>query len=184
MATKRRPSKETKTATVAELRFAEDTGTFSGYASVFSEPDSFGDTIKKGAFKKTIAENKRNGGPAMFLSHDPTEPVGTWNSLEEDDRGLKVEGRLVDTAKGADVLKLLKAKALTGLSIGFRARKSERGPNGGRVLVDIELLEISLVALPAASRARVTSVRNQHSEVDCSAFVTAAREAASSLRGE
>lgn len=176
--------KETKTVSIAELRFADDeTGSFEGYASVFGEPDSYGDTIKVGAFKKTIQENRKHGGPAMFLSHDPTEPIGVWDEMREDARGLRVKGRLVDTSKGSDVLKLLKAKALTGLSIGFRARRAERGPNGGRLLTDIELLEISLVGLPSASKARVSSVRHQNfTTADLAALTTAAKDAAIAMR--
>lgn len=61
---------ETLTLTAEEVRFAtDDAGTFTGYASVFGEPDSFGDTIKPGAFRKTLSERKRTGGPAMFWNH-------------------------------------------------------------------------------------------------------------------
>ena len=90
-------------------------------------------------------------------------------------------GRLVtETAKGAEALALLKAGAVTGLSIGFRALASERGPNGGRVLTAIDLVEISLVTLPAASRARVTSVR--HANPALAGFVDAARAAARAIK--
>ena len=174
---------EFKTITDTEIRFADDSsGTFTGYASVFSEPDSFGDTIKKGAFKKTITENKRNGGPAMLLGHDPTEPIGVFDDLVEDDKGLKVTGHLVETRKATDVLTLLRAKALTDLSIGFRSRRAERGPNGGRVLTDIELVEISLVSLPSASKARVQNVRSA-SQRDVQPFLDAVKRTTELVKG-
>lgn len=168
-----------------ECRFATDeAGTFSGYASIFGEADSYGDTIKPGAFRKTLSERKKTGGPAMFWSHNPDEPIGVWTDLVEDERGLKATGKLVtETARGAEAYALLKAGAVNGLSIGFRARSAERGPNGGRVLTDIELIEISLVSLPAASRARVTQVKGAVSSASAAAFVQAARRAALSIRG-
>lgn len=175
--------REIMMASAAELRFADGAeGVFEGYASRFGEPDSFGDTIKPGAFRKTIKENKSQGGPAMYLAHDPSEPIGVWDELAEDDNGLKVRGRLADTAKGRDALTLMKMKALTGLSIGFRARQTERGPNGGRVLTDVEIVEISLTAAPAARKARIVSVRSD-AVAGLEAFTRAAREAASAIRG-
>ena len=178
--------RETLTLTAEEVRFStDDAGTFSGYASVFAEPDYFGDTIKPGAFRKTLTERKRTGGPAMFWNHNPDEQIGVWTDLVEDERGLKVNGKLVtETARGAEALALLKAGAVNGLSIGFCASAAERGPNGGRVLTDIELVEISLVSLPAASKARVTSVRNAIQPARTVAFVLAVRSAAASLKGK
>lgn len=176
--------RETLTITADEVRFATDeTGTFSGYASVWNEPDSYGDTIKRGAFTKTISQRGKAGGPSMFWNHNPDQPIGVWTEIVEDDRGLKVSGKLVtETRMGSEALALMKAGAITGLSIGFRARKSERGPNGGRVLTDIELVEISLVSLPAASKARITSVKGAAETVGVAAFVQAARRAALSIK--
>ncbi|WP_026987654.1 HK97 family phage prohead protease [Fodinicurvata fenggangensis] len=180
--------KETRQLPASEVKFAADdeTGAFSGYASVWNEPDSFGDVIQRGAFQKTLTEHRSQGGrPAMFWNHDPSSPIGVWDSLEEDTRGLKVSGRLVtDTTKGREAHSLLKAGAINGLSIGFRSRQSKRGANGGRVLTDLELVEISLVTLPAASKARVTSVRNAGRPTRNAAFVQAVRRAAKSLKGD
>ena len=176
-------ARETKTLPAGEVRFATDeAGTFTGYASVFGEPDSYGDTIKPGAFHKTLAKRSATGGPAMFWNHNPDQPIGVWTELKEDERGLQVTGKLVmETAKGAEALALLKAGAVNGLSIGFRALASERGPNGGRVLTAIDLVEISLVSLPAASKARVTSVKGAGQPAGAAAFIEAARRAASAI---
>lgn len=176
--------RETITLAADEVRFAADeTGTFTGYASVWNEPDSFGDTIKSGAFARSIRERKATGGPAMFWNHDPDKPIGVWAVLEEDTRGLKVSGQLVtETTQGREAHLLLKAGAVNGLSIGFRARKAERGPNGGRVLTDIDLVEISLVTLPAASKARVTSIRRAASPDATATFVQAVRRAALAIK--
>jgi HK97 family phage prohead protease len=174
-------TRETHTVKAAEIRFADDNaGTFTGYAAIFGEPNSFGEIVKRGAFAKTL--KTRNGPVAMFWNHDPAAPIGVWSEITEDQRGLKVTGKLVtETTRGAEALALLKAKAVNGLSIGFRARQQERGPNGARVLTDVELVEISLVSLPAASRARVTSVRNA-APADVSQFVAACRSTATAFK--
>lgn len=165
----------------AEVRFAttEEAGVFSGYASVWGEPDSYGDTVKRGAYAKTIKRMR----PVMLWAHDSRQPIGVWQDLVEDERGLKVTGKLVlDTRQGAEAFALLKAGAIDGLSIGFRAIRSERGPNGGRLLVEIELPEISIVVMPSAAKARVTSVRGEAS-ASSAAIVEAVRRAAVDIRG-
>ena len=177
-------AREILTLPAHEVRFATDeAGIFSGYASVFGEPDSYGDTIKGGAFARSLAKRSSPGGPAMFWNHDPDQPIGVWTELREDARGLKVTGKLVtETVKGAEALALLKAGAVNGLSIGFRAVASERGANGGRVLTAIDLVEISLVSLPAASKARITSVKGTAALADTAAFIQAARRAAIAIK--
>ena len=137
-------------------------GEIEGYASPFGgEPDNVGDVVAPGAFSQTIAEHRGAGtAPLMLWQHDPSEPIGVWTDISEDQTGLKVKGRLVlEAEKGREAHALLKAGALNGLSIGFRTRNAERRNGGGRLLTNVELVEISLVSVPAAPQARVTSVK-------------------------
>ncbi|MGE3245720.1 MAG: HK97 family phage prohead protease [Beijerinckiaceae bacterium] len=175
-------NRETLSACAAEIRFAENAeASFSGYAAIFNEPDSYGDTIRAGAFRNTL--KKRAAPPSMFWNHNSDRPIGVWTSLVEDAKGLKVEGRLItETAAGAEAYALLKAGAVSGLSIGFRSRSSERGANGSRILTQIELVEVSLVSLPAASKARVTNVKNTGAS-GLAALSEAVRRAAHTIRG-
>lgn len=177
---------EHRDALAPELRFAEadsDAGTFSGYASIFGEPDSYGDTIRPGAFRKSLTENRSIGGPSMFWDHNRSEPIGVWTDLQEDARGLRATGRIItDTTRGADVWRLMKGKAVNGLSIGFRAKASQRAAGGGRILSEIDLVEISVVTLPGRSNARITDVRAAGTP-DGAAFIEAVRRAARSIRG-
>lgn len=144
-----------------EFRFAPgDAGTLSGYASVFGPPaDQHGDIVAPGAFAKSIAAGVR---PLMLWSHDLSEPIGAWTDVREDQTGLHVTGRLtLETRRGAEAYALLRDGALNGLSIGFRAVGFEEREDGGRLLTDIDLAEVSLVTLPSASRARVSSVKSE-----------------------
>ena len=97
----------------------------------------------------------------MLWQHDPTEPIGVWADLAEDGQGLAVKGKLtLEASRARDAHALMKAGALNGLSIGFRTVDAERRSGGGRILKQIDLIEISLVSLPAASRARVSDVKS------------------------
>ena len=63
----------------------------------------------------------------MLSQHSGTDnPIGLWNSLEEDFKGLRVSGKLaIKTKRGSDIYEQLKMKprsAMGGLSIGFCAR--------------------------------------------------------------
>jgi uncharacterized protein len=85
-------------------------GIITGYSSVFNNVDSYGDTVAKGAFKKTISEAKSGTGswPAMLLQHggqsaDDKMPVGIWLDMSEDERGLKMTGKLANTKRGITV---------------------------------------------------------------------------------
>ena len=130
-------------------------GHFTGYASLFGVPDLGRDTVAPGAFTASLAR-RGPGGVRMLWQHDPAEPIGTWLSLQEDARGLRVTGRLnlaVQRARELDAL--MRERALDGLSIGFRATRAvpERG---GRRLVTVDLWEISLVTFPLQPGARIS----------------------------
>lgn len=149
---------------------SDDTGIIRGYGSCFGNVDSYGDTVAKGAFAKTISEI--NSGtvnyPPMLAQHgkDSQMPIGVWDSIEEDGRGLKLRGRLaLNTAKGLETYNLLKMKprpALNGLSIGYVAKDFELHRTGAikRTLKSVDLKEISVVTFPSDKFARVASVKS------------------------
>jgi HK97 family phage prohead protease len=160
---------------LCEVKLANDaTGTFSGYASVFGNVDSYGDTIAKGAFKTTLREWEDKGKyPPMLLQHgggpfgggvDAMLPIGQWTAMEENSRGLKVDGKLfaMQTERGQYIYEGLKAGVLDGLSIGFRTRKATQGTKPGepmRTLTELDLVEVSVVTFPANPKARVSGVK-------------------------
>ncbi len=132
-----------------------------GYASLFGRTDLSGDRIRPGAFARSLRERGARG-IRMLWQHDPARPIGVWTRLEEDRHGLLAEGRLaLDTAQGREAFALLAAGALDGLSIGFRARSARPLRDGAarRLLLDIDLLEISIVTFPMQEAARVHDTR-------------------------
>ena len=126
-----------------------------GYASLFGQTDQGGDIVAKGAYARSLS---RNGGVKMLWQHDPAEPMGVWDLVSEDSKGLRVRGRLLtETRRGREALALLRAGAMDGLSIGYRAIRSARGEGGGRVLTEIDLWEVSLVTFPMLPEARAAA---------------------------
>jgi HK97 family phage prohead protease len=144
------------------LDAVEADGGFCGYASLFGKVDLGGDIVERGAFAASL----RRRGPAgirMLFQHDAGQPIGTWTQLREDSRGLFVCGQLATgAARACEVLALMRAGALDGLSIGFRPVKTRRGATGGvRRILEADLWEISIVTFPMQPGARIASVKAQ-----------------------
>lgn len=147
---------------------------FKGYGAVFGNVDSYGDVIEEGAFTKTLKAAQKSGDfPSMLLQHGgwgmtsaDLMPIGVWDQLSEDSKGLAVEGVLASTQRGQETYTLMSMKprpAISGLSIGYIAKKFTVGTKPEeprRKLHEIELIEISPVTFPANGKARVTSVKS------------------------
>lgn len=137
-------------------------GEFEGYASVFNVEDLGKDIVLPGAFAKSLARRPA-GKVKMLRSHDTSEPVGIWTDLQEDGKGLRAKGRLIlETTKGRETHVLMKAGALDGLSIGYRSLKDRFDRSKGtRLLEEIDLPEISILAFPMNPRATVSRVKSE-----------------------
>lgn len=159
-----------------EVKFAPDSdakiGKFSGYGSIFGNMDGGGDMIEKGAFKETLAQWEAKGKwPPMLLQHggffgpvDDALPIGKWTSMEENSKGLKVEGELyaLGTERGTYIYEGLKAGTLDGLSIGYRVKAQRNGTKPEeprRTLTAVELVELSVVVFPMNDKARISAVK-------------------------
>lgn len=135
-------------------------GAFEGYASLFNVPDRSRDVVLPGAFRDSL-RTRGHCGIKMLFQHDPAEPIGVWTELVEDERGLFARGRLTtQVARAGEILALLRAGALDGLSIGFRAVSARRDAKSGqRRLARIDLWEISIVTFPLLPGARIAHVK-------------------------
>jgi len=148
---------------------AED-GTFEGYASVFGVVDQGYDVVERGAFVKSLARRK----PKMLWQHEMDKPIGVWDEVREDERGLYVKGRLLtEVAKGREALALLKAGAIDSMSIGYRTVEAtmEQGDRMIRKLLEVDLFEISIVTFPMLPDAKVTGVKSITTERDFEQFL-------------
>ena len=124
-----------------------------GYASLWGVADLNGDVVARGAFGDSLARTGA-GGVRMLHQHEARAVVGVWDAMVEDERGLRVRGRIQDWSADARFAGALsRAGALDGLSIGFRAAKARRDGRL-RVLSQVELWEVSLVTFPMLRAAR------------------------------
>jgi len=156
------PTVEPTVASVFAARTSiEPDGTVEGYASLFGEIDQARDMVMRGAFAATLATRGIRRIPMLF-QHDPAEPVGVWLELREDHRGLYARGRLIpDVTRARELLSLVRAGAIDGLSIGFRTVKGRIDPRTRiRRLHAVDLWEISIVTFPLLAGARVRAVKH------------------------
>jgi HK97 family phage prohead protease len=130
-----------------------------GYASFFGTCDQGGDVVARGAYARSLKRLTDEGRAVKMLwQHDPAQPIGTWDEVREDGRGLYVKGRLLDSvARGREAAALIAAGAIDGLSIGYRTLKAARTEKGQRLLSELELWEVSLVTFPMLTSARVAA---------------------------
>lgn len=141
----------------------EAAGTINGYGSVFGLLDRGGDIVAPGAFKASIADwRRRKALPPMLWQHDPFTPVGVWTDITEDEKGLRVQGRLVlDVPQAAAARSLIAAGAVKGLSIGYQTIDSDIDrKTGARTLKKVDLWEISLVTFPMLPEAQISAVKS------------------------
>lgn len=147
-----------------EVKEVGEAGTFVGYGAVFGNKDTYGDVIEAGAFAKSLKSLGSDPLP-MLWQHDSREPIGVFTAMSEDAKGLKVEGQLAvpEVRRAVEAHALLRQKALRGLSIGYRVdgpKGAQMDADGTRRLKAIDLVEISLVTVPANPKARVTAVKS------------------------
>ncbi len=117
---------------------------FAGYAAVFDRVDRGGDVVRPGAI--------RVPAEVPLLWQHRGAPVGRIETIAEDEKGLRVIGAVDDPRLAA----LVGAKAVDGLSFGYRVRAAR--PGRVRELTDLELVEVSLVTRPMQPLARVHAV--------------------------
>ena len=141
-----------------DVRETGDTGTFTGYASVFGNVDSYGTVVDPGAYKKTLKD--QGGEIPLVYFHIPERPVGMV-AAKEDAHGLLVEGEIdLGIPDGQLVYSGLRRGYIDRMSVGFNVITEavrEQIPH----YKEIRLWEVSLVTrnFAANDQALVTDVR-------------------------
>lgn len=155
---------------------AKADGRIEGYASTFGgNPDRHGDIVTAGAFGRSLKEHRSEGTtPAMLWSHRLEEPIGRWTEIKEDRTGLFVSGQInLKTERGREAFEHVVGGDAQSFSIGFLV------PEGGRkylgkgvfALDDIDLVEVSVVTIPANKRARITLAKHLGSKNEAVSFL-------------
>jgi len=152
--------RETKRMPI-QLEAVKLDGSFNGYASLFDKVDQGKDAVAPGAFKTSL-----RGRPAssvrMLFQHDPDQPIGVWKKIAEDTKGLYVEGQITrGVHRSEEILELMRAGAIDGLSIGFKTKRAKVNPDTKvRCIMAADLWEISVVTFPLLEDARIENVKS------------------------
>ena len=145
----------------------ERPGWIEGYASVFGAVDSYNESVQPGAFKRSLREWKKRKAPIpMLWQHNGSEPIGGWEEYEEDEKGLRVAGPLLlELPKAKEALVAIKARVVTGISIGYFEPPGKNDPywdperEGPRRLFEVDLREASVVTFPALREAQLDAIK-------------------------
>lgn len=141
-----------------EYKNLNDSGEIVGLASVYGNIDRQGEAVAPGAFRASIARLAGKGLP-MMREHRADLTCGVWTGFEDTGGALRVTGKLLlDTQAGRDAYSLAKAGALGGLSVGFNGARRTIA-TGKRMITEADLLEVSLVAIPANAEAVIEGVK-------------------------
>lgn len=144
------------------LKELNENGVFEGYASVFGVKDRDRDVVMKGAFAKSLEKWAHRGKkPPVLWQHKASEPIGFFSEMFEDDVGLYVKGQLLvdDIAQARAAYSLIKANAISGLSIGYMIEQRQKGADGVCLLEQLDLMEVSIVSTPANPEAVIGQVK-------------------------
>lgn|SRR3990167_1969507 len=116
-----------------------------GYAST-SDADRAGDVVPASVWAMGMKNYLKN--PVILAYHDHSEPVGRMTENRVDGMGLWIKARV--SAAAEKVFNLVKDSVLTGFSVSFRVLDAEYNSAAEIfVIKELELLEISLVSVPA-----------------------------------
>lgn len=144
------------------IKSIDEQGNLEGYASKYGNIDSYGDIVIAGAFTKSLEQHKQAGGlPKMFWQHNQDAPIGRWLEFEERSDGLFMRGKLnLETQRGREAYSDIKFGSIDGLSIGYYTKQSTYDPqNDVRYLKEVDLVEVSVVSIPANPISTVTGVK-------------------------
>jgi len=113
-----------------------------GYAST-KDQDRAGDIINPDAWSKGGIGDYENN-PIILFNHDYHNPIGKTTELGVDDIGLKIKGKISQSA--GKIRDLIKEGVLGAFSVGFRVKDADYiEETDGYRIKDAELFEISVV---------------------------------------
>lgn len=159
-----------------EYKADEDGGTLEGYGSVFNVIDNQGDLIEPGAFKTTIRDRVPAGKVLLVDTHGlangfpivtAKDVVGSVIAAKENSRGLFLKAKFSKAESAQEIRTKVAEKHLRFMSIGYqpvRFRFEEREVDGQKALIrvieEVKLGEVSIVAFPANELAAITAVKS------------------------
>lgn len=158
-----------RTPDVSIKIYNEEKRLIEGYAST-KHIDRVNDVVLPEAFKDTLKSFLAGSCPLLF-NHNPNEPVGKIVAATIDDTGLYVKAEIgKGYGKADDVWAMIKDGVLKAFSIGFIPLEMEPDEKNAEInyIKKLELLEISIVSVPANREALFTISEDGKSIFDVS----------------
>jgi HK97 family phage prohead protease len=152
-----------------ELKVAtgDGPGILEGYAAAFGNVDRANEVIVPGAFARSLEDFKASG--FLCNGHNWKEELGTIVDAKEDDRGLFIVAEFYSTPDAQQVRQRLAEKQARGrrqgMSIGYRVKSAEKR-NGVRYLEEIDVMEASVVTVPANPQAQVSAIKQSDPQLE------------------
>jgi HK97 family phage prohead protease len=123
-------------------------------------PDRMGDVVEP------LGVSFKNPTPLLW-QHDATKPVGTVQFDKPTKNGITFKAKIPKITEPGilkdrtdEAWQSLKAGLLGGVSIGFRALEHSYMKEGGIHFQKTEVLELSLVTIPAQSEATISTIKS------------------------
>jgi HK97 family phage prohead protease/HK97 family phage major capsid protein len=143
-----------------------------GYANT-SDKDRTGDIVLPEAWTKGVDNFRRN--PILLYQHDHSKPIGRVNNIRVDKKGIFVEANVSDAAEAQHGVKtLIKDGVLKSFSVGFKVKDATYDKVSDIFYIkDLELLEISVVSVPANQNSLFSVRKSFESDEEYSKFKSA-----------
>jgi HK97 family phage prohead protease/HK97 family phage major capsid protein len=137
-----------------------------GYANT-TNVDRSGDVIPKTVWEKGLQNYLKN--PIILAYHDHDEPIGRMSEYKIEDKGLWIKARI--SAAAEDVFNLVKDGVLTAFSVGFIIKDATYDSITDLFIIkELELLEISVVSVPANQDSTFSLSKSFDSDEDYNLF--------------
>jgi hypothetical protein len=142
-----------------------------GYGAYYGNKDRYADVIAPGAFAEFLASEDAKRA-VLCWQHDFSQPIGAFEDLHEDEKGLWFRAKIANTQQGRDAAELVEAGVLNEFSIGYGVKEAEYpqdDPDGvQRILKNLYLYEISIVTRAANPKATLTGTERKEEDVEAS----------------
>lgn len=116
------------------------------------------------AFQRGAFDTKQKKAK-LVENHDLTQLRGTVEIIDGDE-GLEFVATFANTAAARDAIELVKAGAYDSVSVGANPVKYKYDKQGVMIVSQAELIELSLVAVPAFKDAVITEIAASEPEAD------------------
>ena len=130
-------------------------------ATTFGDRDRQEDIIDKNAFNASLKRIANGERLKILLQHKGDMPLGNWLKAIKNDKGIKLYGVISEaTQHHKEILQLIREKVYDKVSVGFIIKQAESIANGGLLIKQAEMVECSVVSVPANINANILSVKS------------------------